>query len=87
MFDAFRRMKRLKLKDVIVSKQTIFIHFIAFFSFVAGVFLLYAIPPKAPISAALTVNGVIYVLGFLNYLLLIFIVSGMVKWQENYNTT
>ena len=80
LVDAFRRMKKLKLKDVIVTKQTILIHFIAFFAFVAGAFLLYAIPPKAQISAALIVGGVNYVLSFLNYLILIFIVSGMVKW-------
>lgn len=61
-------MKRLKLKDVIVTKQTILIHFIAFFAFVAGAFLLYAIPPKAQISAALIVGGVNYGLSFFELL-------------------
>ena len=87
LVDAFRRIKRLKLKDLIVSKQTILIHSVAFFAFLASAFVLYAIPITANISGALIVGAVSYVLSFINYSILIFILHGMSAWQRNYIRT
>ena len=85
LVDAFRRIGRLKLKDLIITNLTISLHFVGFFAFLLAAFSLYAIPRKDQ-ALVLIVGGVDYTLSFVNYLILLVILNGMVVWQARYLT-